>query len=430
MAKIAGVQEVSRADLRPYERNAKKHSAEQVEKIARSIQEFGFLSPCLIDRDLNIIAGHGRVMAAEKLGLETVPCIFVEGLTEEQRRAYILADNKLGELADWDIDLLSEELKTLQSEGFDIELTGFDVDDILFPDDMDPDPAPEQPQEDSSPITKAGEIWKLGDHRLMVGDSTDHEQVRKLTEGETMDLLETDPPYNVDIGITDIEEAKLRRRRTDGKVIAHDAMSDDDFREFLMKSIGNGLDALKPGGVYYCWHADSNGLIFREVFRDLGAPIRQALMWVKSSLIIGRQDYQWKHEPCLYGWKPGAGHYFIDLRTLSTVIDEDLESKEKDELIQMLREITSEITTVQYEHKPARSANHPTMKPLGLIRRQIRNSTRPGEKVLDIFGGSGTTLIACEQLSRKCYIMELSPEYADGIIRRWEEETGKEAVRL
>ena len=244
-----------------------------------------------------------------------------------------------------------------------------------------------------------------------------------------MDLFETDPPYNVDIGITDIEEAKKRRRRTDGKVIAHDAMSDEDFREFLMQSLRNGLDALKAGGSYYIWHADSQGLTFREVVRDLGAPIRQALIWVKSSLIIGRQDYQWKHEPCLYGWKPGAGHYFVDLRTLSTVSETDLESKEKDELIRIIREMQSDISTVIHEHKPVRSADHPTMKPLALIRRQIRNSSRPGENVLDLFGGSGTTLIACEELARHCYMMELSTEYADGIIRRWEEATGKKARR-
>lgn len=321
-------------------------------------------------------------------------------------------------------------MKALQSEGFDIELTGFDVDDILFDESMEPDLPAAPADEDLKPITKPGEIWKLGDHRLMVGDSADPDQVRRLTGGEPMDLLETDPPYNVDIGITDIEEAKRRRRRTDGKVIAHDAMSDDDFRDFLRRTIGNGLDALKPGGVYYCWHADFHSLIFRSVLAELGAPIRQNIIWVKNAISLTRQDYLWKHEPCLYGWKPGAGHYFIDLRTLSTVVDEDLESKEKDELIQLLRDLVSEISTVQYEHKPLRSADHPTMKPLALIRRQIRNSTRPGEKVLDLFGGSGTTLIACEQLARKCYMMELSPEYADGIIRRWEEETGKEATRL
>lgn len=287
-----------------------------------------------------------------------------------------------------------------------------------------------RPDEELPPITKLGEIWKLGDHRLMVGDSADPDQVRRLTEGELMDLLETDPPYNVDIGITDLEEAKKRRRRTDGKVIAHDAMSDDEFRDFLQRTISNGLDALRPGGVYYCWHADVHSLIFRDILAGLGAPIRQNIIWVKSAISLTRQDYLWKHEPCLYGWKPGAAHYFIDLRTLPTVVDEDLESKEKDELIQLYRELISEISTVQYEHKPVKSADHPTMKPLGLIRRQIRNSTKPGDKVLDLFGGSGTTLIACEQLSRKCYMMELSPEYADGIIRRWEEETGKEAIRL
>ena len=430
MLKNATVHQVRIDSIKPYQNNAKIHGPEQVRKIADSIKEFGFLNPILLDNENMILCGHGRLEAAKLLGMEEVPALYADGLTEAQKRAYILADNRLGELADWDTGLISEELKALQSEGFDIELTGFDVDDILFDESMEPDVEPAPAQEKLPPITKPGEVWKLGDHRLMIGDSADPDQVRKLTGGEPMDLLETDPPYNVDIGITDIEEAKRRRRRTDGKVIAHDAMSDEDFRDFLRRTIGNGLDALKPGGVYYCWHADFQGLVFRSIFEELGAPIRQNIIWVKSSLIIGRQDYQWKHEPCLYGWKPGSGHYFIDLRTLSTVVDDDLESKDKDELIQILRDLTNEISTVQYEHKPVRSADHPTMKPLALIRRQIRNSTKPGDKVLDLFGGSGTTLIACEQLSRVCYTMELSSEYADGIIRRWEEETGKEATKL
>lgn len=431
MLKNTTVYKVSINQIKPYQNNAKIHGPDQIRKIADSIREFGFLNPILLDSENMILCGHGRLEAAKLLGMEEIPALYADGLSEAQKRAYILADNKLGELADWDTGLLSEELKALQSEGFDIELTGFDVDDILFDDDMDPDlPTAPADEEELPPITKIGEIWKLGEHRLMVGDSADPDQVRRLTEGEAMDLLETDPPYNVDIGITDLEEAKKRRRRTDGKVIAHDAMSDDDFRDFLHRTIKNGLDALKPGGVYYCWHADIQGLVFQSVFAELGAPIRQTIVWIKSSLILGRQDYQWKHEPCLYGWKPGAAHYFIDLRTLSTVVDEDLESKEKDELIQLYRDLISEISTVQYEHKPVRSADHPTMKPIGLIRRQIRNSTKPGGKVLDLFGGSGTTLIACEQLSRICYTMEIDPLYADGIIRRFEQETGKEATRL
>lgn len=431
MLKNDNVHQVSIKAIRPYPRNAKIHGDDQIRKIAESIEEFGFLNPILLDSENMILCGHGRLQAAKLLGMEEVPCLYADGLTEAQKRAYILADNRLGELAEWDRDLISQELADLRDEGFEIDITGFDVDDILFDDEMDLS-EPEGgigTDETLPPITKTGELWILGDHRLLVGDATDPEAMSRLMDGDVADLLETDPPYNVDLGITDIEEAKKRRRRTDGKVIAHDAMSEDDFRNFLLQSLGTALAVLKPGGAFYVWHADSEGLTFRSVLTELGAPIRQALIWVKTSLIIGRQDYQWKHEPCLYGWKPGAGHYFIDLRTLATTFEEDLESKDKDELIRMIRQMTSDVSTIIYEQKPVRSADHPTMKPLAMIRRQIRNSTRPGEIVLDPFGGSGTTLIACEEIGRRCRMMEISPEYADGTIRRWEEATGKKARR-
>ena len=248
MLKNATVHQVRINQIKPYQNNAKIHGPDQIRKIADSIKEFGFLNPILLDSENMILCGHGRLEAAKLLGMEEIPALYADGLTEAQKRAYILADNKLGELADWDSGLVSEELKALRMEGFDIELTGFDVDDILFDESMEPDLPAAPANEDLEPITKPGEVWKLGDHRLMIGDSADPAQVQRLTEGEPMDLLETDPPYNVDIGITDIEEAKRRRRRTDGKVIAHDAMSDDDFRDFLRKTIGNGLTALRPGG--------------------------------------------------------------------------------------------------------------------------------------------------------------------------------------
>lgn len=308
MAKIANIQEVSLTKLKPYKNNAKIHGKEQVQKIAESIKAFGFLSPCLIDEEMNLIAGHGRVMAAKELGMESVPCLFIEGLSEEQRKAYILADNKLTEMGDWDVNLVSQELEDLKEQGFDIDLTGFSVDDILFDDEEIYLPEAEDEDEDEpEPRIKRGEVWQLGRHRLMCGDSTSWEDVEKLTQGQQMDLLETDPPYNVAV------------KSSKGETIENDNLRNDEFYTFLLKTFSNAKEALKEGGAYYVWHADSNGHLFRNALDEVGLPIRQNLIWVKNGFTLGRQDYQWKHEPCLYGWKEGAGHYFIDMRSLPTV---------------------------------------------------------------------------------------------------------------
>ena len=420
MAKIDGVQEVSLELLKPYENNAKIHSETQVKQIADSISEFGFLNPCLIDKDFNIIAGHGRVMAAKKLGMETVPCIFVEGLTEAQRRAYILADNRLTELGEWDDSLVSAELSKLKEDGFDIQLTGFDIDDIIFADDEDIQF--EDDQENvvlEEPRIKQGEIWILGKHRLMCGDSTNYDDVARLCDGDVADLLETDPPYNVDV-----HNAK-------GDTIENDNLESEDFYNFLFSVFNIATCFLKDGGAYYVWHADSNGGQFRNALEENGLKVRQNLIWVKSHFNIGRQDYQWKHEPCLYGWKDGAAHYFIDMRSLSTVAEyNQVENLTKEELVKLLKTYQDDITTVQHEDKPVVDDLHPTMKPLSLIKKHIRNSSREGEIVLDLFGGSGTTLIACEQLDRRCYMMEYDPKYAERIIQRWEKETNEKAKVL
>lgn len=420
MAKIDGVQEVSLELLKPYENNAKIHSETQVKQIADSISEFGFLNPCLIDKDFNIIAGHGRVMAAKKLGMETVPCIFVEGLTEAQRRAYILADNRLTELGEWDDSLVSAELSKLKEDGFDIQLTGFDIDDIIFADDEDIQFEDDQENVVSEePRIKQGEIWILGKHRLMCGDSTNYDDVARLCDGDVADLLETDPPYNVDV-----HNAK-------GDTIENDNLESEDFYNFLFSVFNIASSFLKDGGAYYVWHADSNGGQFRNALEENGLKVRQNLIWVKSHFNIGRQDYQWKHEPCLYGWKDGAAHYFIDMRSLSTVAEyNQVENLTKEELVKLLRTYQDDITTVQHEDKPVVDDLHPTMKPLSLIKKHIRNSSREGEIVLDLFGGSGTTLIACEQLDRRCYMMEYDPKYAERIIQRWEKETNEKAYVL
>lgn len=390
MAKTTEMVEVTVSSLIPYERNAKKHPEEQIEKIKKSIQEFGFISPCLIDKNNRIIAGHGRVEASKQLGIEKIPCVYIEGLTEEQRRAYIIADNRLTELGGWDMEIISEELAELKALDFDISTTGFNIDDIIF-DEFDDD-LPTQPEEkeEVQNIVKRGEVWKLGRHRLMCGDSTNPEDVAKLMDGKQADLLETDPPYNVALGVGDTPEiAKKRRRRTDGLTLQNDAMTETQFKGFLYRAFTNARDHLKDGGVFYCWYASRNQKTFQEALEEADLEPREILIWVKNSLVLGRQDYQWRHEPCFYGWKGGAGHYFIDLRSLTTVQEADLENKEKAELVELLQNLLDDIGTVFHEDKPSRNALHPTMKPVGLIKKQIRNSTREGETVLDLFGGSG-----------------------------------------
>lgn len=443
MGKAVELREVEIAALKPYERNAKQHSKEQVEKIGRSIRELGFLSPCLIDQELNVIAGHGRIMAAKEIGLTAVPCVFVEGLTEEQRRAYIIADNRLTELGEWDMERVQQELADLADADFDISLTGFDPD-LRFDDSMgaiqDDGWTETEPDAAEKPRSRVGDIYQLGNHRLMCGDSTDPEMVAALMNGEKADLMVTDPPYNIGLGgdesgaaqSTD-ELAKRRKHQEDGAFLLNDNLGEKEFVEFMGKAMTNGKDALREGGAFYVWYATRTTEQFLQGMRMAGLEVKQILIWVKGHFTLGRQDYQWQHEPCLYGWKDGAAHYFLDNRKQSTVIEDlmpDLNHMKKDEMAQLLREIYAEeiATDVIRESKPNVSELHPTMKPLKLIARQIRNSSREGEAVLDLFGGSGTTLIACEQMNRRCFMMEFDPHYADVIVDRWEKMTGKKAV--
>ena len=445
MGKAVELREVEIAALKPYERNAKQHSKEQVEKIGRSIRELGFLSPCLIDQELNVIAGHGRIMAAKEIGLTEVPCVFVEGLTEKQRRAYILADNRLTELGEWDMERVQQELADLADADFDISLTGFDPD-LRFDDSMgaiqDDGWTETEPDAAEEPRSHVGDIYQLGNHRLMCGDSTDPEMVAALMAGQKADLMVTDPPYNVGYGKSETEEQLRKRRRkvrehvqNENVFLLNDDLPEADFIEFISKAMRNGKNALKDGGVFYVWYATLVTDQFFAAMKKAELEIRQILIWVKNTFILGRQDYQWQHEPCLYGWKEGAAHYFLDNRKQSTVIEDlmpDLNHMKKDEMAQLLREIYAEeiATDVIRESKPNVSELHPTMKPLKLIARQIRNSSREGEKVLDLFGGSGTTLIACEQMNRQCFMMEFDPHYADVIVDRWEKLTGLEALKI
>lgn len=422
MAKIDKVQEVRLDSLKPYEKNAKVHGQEQVNKIADSIREFGFLSPLLIDKDCNIIAGHGRVMAAKQLGMETVPAVFIEGLTETQRRAYILADNKLTELGGWDAVLVSSELDDLKASGFDIDLTGFSIDDIIIDEsagaEFTEDELDDLKASGKDPRIQPGEVWQLGEHRLMCGDSTKAEDVKKLMGGELADLLLTDPPYNVDYEGGTKDELKIE----------NDNMPEAEQIDFLEAAFSNAYDVMKPGAAYYCWYASLTQKAFHIALEASGLRPRQLLIWVKSGMVLGRQDYQWRHEPCFYGWKEGGPHYFIDVRSFTTVED-DIDRITREKAIERLKQL-SQFSTAIYEDKPAKSELHPTMKPVELFKKQIRNSSRPGDLVLDLFAGSGTAIIAAQEMERRCYSMEYDPHYAEVIIQRWEDKTGQIATKI
>jgi len=410
------------SDLKPYEKNARKHEAADVAAIAKSIEAFGFNDPVGVWGPQNIIVeGHGRVLAAKQLGLTEVPCIRLDSLTDEQRRAYALAHNKTAELSVWDPNLLPAEIKEIRS--YDMAAFGFIPPAEIGVEDhfTDPDLLPED--ENAEPITRRGDIYILGDHKLICGDSTDPEDLQKLMGDELADLWVTDPPYNV--AYEGGTEEHLR--------ILNDNMDSARFLEFLTDAFTSAAEYIKPGGAFYIWHADTEGLNFRTALIRSGLTLRECLVWVKSSLVLGRQDYHWQHEPCLYGWKDGASHYFVDDRTQTTVYEDarpNIAKMTKDEMRRLLEDIYSDktSTTVIHEDKPSRSEAHPTMKPVRLIARSLRNSSRPGEIVLDTFGGSGTTMIACEQLHRKCRMVELDPHYCDVIVKRWENLTGRTAV--
>ena len=410
--------------LKPYENNAKLHPQEQIDQIAASIREFGFNDPIAVDENNMVIEGHGRLLACEQLGIKEVEVIRLSGLTSDQKRAYIHVHNQLTMNTGFDMALLEQELQSITT--IDMSIYGFDLDfDIdMHPEDLDKGEKPTDTEAHTEKRVKRGEIWQLGNHRLMCGDSTDELDVDMLTEGAEMDLCVTDPPYNVNY------------EGQNGMTIENDNLEDSRFHAFLFDFYTQMLRALKPGGGFYIFHADSEGLNFRSALVEAGGQIRQNLIWVKNSLNIGRQDYQWKHEPCLYGWKDGASHYFTKDRCQTTVFENrpDLESMDREQLLKTAQFLLSAIdqmnTTIIHENKPQRSELHPTMKPIPLVQRLIQNSSRRNEKVLDLFGGSGTTLIACENCGRRAYIMELDPKYCDAILSRWEEHTGSKAVKI
>lgn len=400
------------SSITAYGKNAKKHDKTQINNVAESIKQYGFVQPIVIDRDGVIVIGHCRAMAAKKLGMEEVPCVCVDDLTPEQVNALRLVDNKSNE-SDWDFDLLADELPGLDLSAFDFDWGLRDeLNHSVVEDDYDP-VLPAEPK------SRIGDVYQLGNHRLMCGDSTSLTDVLRLVGEAQIDLLLTDPPYNVMLGMDETpEEAKKRNRRTDGKTVANDKMEDKEFRQFLTDAFSNAAMVMKSGAPFYIWHADSEGYNFRGACRDAMLRVRQCLIWVKNSLVMGRQDFQWKHEPCLYGeseieedahepclygWTEGKKHYFFKNRRQTTVLNFD---------------------------KPVKSAEHPTMKPIKLFDYQMQGSSKPGENVLDLFAGSGTTIMAAEQNGRHAFCMEYDPKYADVIVDRWEKFTGKKAVLL
>ena len=338
-----------------------------------------------------------ELMAARKLGYTEVPTIELSEMTETQKKAYVIADNRLALNAGWDNEMLTIELNELLADGYALDILGFDTNELNAL--LEPDVIEGLTDEDAVPevgpdsITKSGDIWLLGKHRLMCGDSTSMEHLAKLTNGQMVDMWLTDPPYNV------AYEGKTK----DSLTIQNDSMGDDQFRQFLRDSYTAADTVMKPGAVFYIWHADSEGYNFRGACHDAGWKVRQCLIWKKSSMVLGRQDYHWKHEPCLYGWKEGAGHLWATDRKQTTILEFE---------------------------RPSRNKEHPTMKPVALFEYQMLNNTKGGDIVLDSFGGSGTTMIAAEKNGRIANVMELDPKYCDVIVKRWEDFTGKKAVLL
>ena len=377
--------------LIPYVNNARTHSPEQITKLRSSLREFGFINPVLIDREYNVLAGHGRIAAAKEEGINEVPCVFVEHLSEAQKKAYILADNRMSLDAGWDDELLKVEMASLQEMGFDVGMTGFDESELadLFADDNNTS-AKDDDFDLTAALEKAafvqrGDIWTVGRHRLMCGDATSAEDVAALMSGTKANLILTDPPYGVSF------------RSSSGLTIQNDSMKNEEFYNFLLSAFQCMVEHLESGGAAYVFHADTEGLNFRRAFVDAGLHLAGCCIWVKDSLVLGRSDYQWQHEPVLYGFLQNGKHKWYSDRKQ---------------------------TTIWNFAKPKRNADHPTSKPLDLLSYPIGNSTQENAVVIDTFGGSGSTLMACEKMNRICCTMELDEKYASVILRRYVEDTG------
>ena len=397
------VQQIALEQLVPYARNARTHSDSQVAQIAGSIAEFGFVNPVLVGGDNIIIAGHGRVMAAKKLGLQTVPTIKLDHLTENQRRALVIADNKIAENAGWDEELLRLELQNLADEDFDLDLLGFDdveLDDLLTSLDDDEAAALDEniPEVQENPVSRTGDIWIMGEHRLLCGDSTNEADMKKLMAGELADMVFTDPPYNVNYGDTAKDKLRSKGGAKAGRKIMNDNLG-DDFEAFLTEACKNMLAHTK-GALYICMSSSELDTL-QSAFRNAGGKWSTFIIWAKNTFSLGRSDYQRQYEPILYGWKDGNDRYWCGARDQGDV---------------------------WFYNKPQKNDLHPTMKPVDLVVRGIKNSSKTLDIVLDPFGGSGSTLIAAEHTGRQARLIELDPKYVDVIVRRWQEMTGLQAM--
>ena len=374
--------------LVPYVNNARTHSPEQINKLRSSLREFGFINPVIIDRDFGVIAGHGRILAAKEEGIAEVPCVFADHLTEAQKKAYILADNRMAMDAGWDEELLRVEIEALQAEAFDLSLTGFDEKELsdLFKDDTDvqEDDFDVEAELEKPTFSKSGDVWTLGRHRLVCGDSTKAETFETLMQGRKANLVVTDPPYNVNY------------EGTAGK-IKNDNLADEKFYQFLFDAFSNIEKVMADDASIYVFHADTEGLNFRKAFSDAGFYLSGCCIWKKPSLVLGRSPYQWQHEPCLYGWKKNGKHQWYSDRKQTTIWEFE---------------------------KTKKNTDHPTMKPIPLLAYPIQNSSMSNTLILDPFGGSGSTLIACEQTDRDCYTIELDEKYCDVIVKRYIEQVG------
>lgn len=391
------IQKISIEKLKPAEYNPRKDlkpEDEEYQKIKKSLVEFGYVAPVIVNADMTVIGGHQRLKVLKELGYTEIECNIVD-MDKDKEKALNIALNKI--TGEWDNTKLEELLAELKETDIDMDMTGFSFDEVdnmlkditgSKEDDFDVDQALNEIEE---PTSKPGDVWILGRHRLMCGNSTQKEDVMRLMNNQEADMLLTDPPYNVD----------YEGKTSEALKIENDNMSETEFYNFLIDAFRNMFESVKYGGSIYVFHADTEGLNFRNAFKAVGFKLAQCLVWVKNTFVMGRQDYQWRHEPILYGWKEGAGHYFVDNRKQSTVLEFD---------------------------KPSRNAEHPTMKPIDLLVYLIKNSSKENDIILDLFGGSGSTLIAAEQIQRTCYAMELDPKYCDVIVRRWENLTGQKAI--
>jgi DNA modification methylase len=434
-------------DLKPAEYNPRKDLVSgdsEWEKIKNSIDTFGYVQPILINKDGTIISGHQRYKVMQELGYTEAQCVVVD-VDKTTEKAMNVAMNKID--GDWDNQKLLDVLLDLDLNSIDLSLTGFEKSELeLLQEEIDKVSIPSEANDDdfdaeeayeniSKPITSYGDIWVLGNHRLMCGDSTKPEDVEELMQGAKADLIITDPPYNVNYGDkAEYLEEYLGKGHRNKSTIKNDNMDAWSFYHFLLDAFTQGFNVARDGAAIYVFHSENEGINFRNAFHDAGWKQSQCLIWEKNTFVLGRQDYQWRHEPVLYGWKEGAAHYFINDRTQDTVLLEDekyFEDMSKKELLAFVLEMKRQyenITSVQYENKPTRNDDHPTMKPVALIGKYMNNSSKPRWNVLDLFGGGGSTMIAAEQLGRSAYIMELDEKFVDVEVKRYVQYTGNEEV--